>query len=163
MERFRAAYGASRLHLLAVVASFALAGYGFFRIVESPSPAGTLVYFGVAVLAHDLLAFPFYSTLNLIAHRSLVAPTDSWLGRRRVPAINYVRIPFALSVIALLLFFPLILGLDSARYTASTGESVDVYLGRWLALCTVLFAASALVYAVRLRLAPRGGRAGEGG
>jgi len=155
VARFRAAYGASPLHLLAVVASFAVAGYGFLRIFDSPSPESTLIYFGAAVFAHDLLAFPFYSTLNLIAHRSLVEPADSWLARRRVPAINYVRVPSVLGGIAFLLFFPLILGLGAERYEDSTGESVDVFLTRWLLLCGVLFAGSALLYAVRLRLASR--------
>jgi hypothetical protein len=157
MGGLRSRYGASPLHLLAVMASFAVAGYAFFRIVESPAPLGTLIYFAAAVFAHDLIAFPFYSTLNLVAHRSLVAPTDNWLARRRVPAINYVRVPFLLSGISFLLFFPLILGLDSHRYEASTGLSVDVFFTRWLGLCAVLFAGSALIYAIRLRRAGRRG------
>ena len=37
MARFRSLYGDSPLHLLAVLASFAIAGYAFLRIVENPS------------------------------------------------------------------------------------------------------------------------------
>ena len=37
VARFRSLYGASPLHLLAVIASFAIAGYGFLRIFDSPS------------------------------------------------------------------------------------------------------------------------------
>ena len=46
-------------------------------------------------------------------------------------------------------FFPLILGLG--RYERATTLSQDVYLGRWLAISGALFAASALLYAVRAR------------
>lgn len=185
MDRLRAAYGASPLHLLAVIASFALAGYGFLRITEGRSAVGTLVWFAAAVVAHDLLAFPLYSALNLLAGRALGGREESGAGdaagarRSSVPPLNYVRVPFVLSAIAFLLFFPLILGLSAERYEDSTGQGVGVFLTRWLLLCGVLFAASALLYALRLRLrrTPReppafcrpegdkvhGGRAGEGG
>jgi hypothetical protein len=155
MDRLRTAYGASPLHALAVVASFAVAGYGFLRIAQSPSALGTFVWFAAAIFAHDLLAFPLYSTLNLIAHRSLVEPSDEWLESRRVPAINHLRVPAILSGVAFLMFFPLILGLDSARYAADTGLDVDVFLGRWLGICAALFLGSALIYAIRLRRAGR--------
>lgn len=183
MDRLRAAYGASPLHLLAVIASFALAGYGFLRITEGRSAVGTLVWFAAAVVAHDLLAFPLYSALNLLAGRALGGRDESGAGdaagarRSSVPPLNYVRVPFVLSAIAFLLFFPLILGLSAERYEDSTGQGVGVFLTRWLLLCGVLFAASALLYALRLRRTPReppafcrpegdkvhGGRAGEGG
>ena len=97
MARFRSAYGDSPLHLLAVLASFAIAGYAFLRIVENPSALGTLVWFGGAAVAHDLIAFPLYSALNLIAHRSIEGPDDAREERRRVPLINHVRIPAFLS------------------------------------------------------------------
>jgi hypothetical protein len=153
MHRLRAAYGASPLHALAVLASFAVAGYAFLRIAQSPSALGTFLWFGAAIVAHDLLAFPLYSTLNLIAHRSLVAPSDAWLESRRVPALNHLRVPAILSGIAFLMFFPLILGLSSDRYAADTGLSADVFLTRWLAICAALFLGSALIYAIRLRRA----------
>ena len=151
MARFRSAYGDSPLHLLAVLASFAIAGYGFLRIVESPSALGTLVWFAGAAVAHDLIAFPLYSALNLIAHRGIEGPGDAWEERRRVPLINHVRIPAFLAGLALLMFFPLILGLDAANYEKDSGVSGDVFLTRWLGLCAALFLGSALIYAVRLR------------
>jgi hypothetical protein len=157
MVRFRFAYGDSPLHLLAVIASFALAGYAFLRIVENPSALGTLVWFAGAAVAHDLIAFPLYSALNLIAHRSIEGPDDAWEERRRVPLINHVRIPAFLAALALLMFFPLILGLDAANYEKDSGLSGDVFLTRWLGLCAALFLGSALIYAVRLRRAARGG------
>jgi hypothetical protein len=151
MARFRSAYGDSPLHLLAVLASFSIAGYAFLRIVESPSALGTLAWFGAAAVAHDLIAFPLYSALNLIAHRSIEGPEDTWEERRRVPLINHVRIPAFLAALALLMFFPLILGLDSSNYERDTGLSPDLFLTRWLGLCAALFLGSGLIYAVRLR------------
>jgi hypothetical protein len=158
MVRFRSAYGDSPLHLLAVLASFAIAGYAFLRIVENPSALGTLVWFGGAAVAHDLIAFPLYSALNLIAHRGIEGPKEAREERRRVPLINHVRIPAFLSALALLMFFPLILGLDSANYEKDAGLSGDVFLTRWLGLCAALFLGSALIYAVRLRRSMRGGQ-----
>jgi hypothetical protein len=157
MARFRSAYGDSPLHLLAVLASFAIAGYAFLRIVENPSALGTLIWFGGAAVAHDLIAFPLYSALNLIAHRSIEGPEDTWEERRRVPLINHVRIPAFLSALALLMFFPLILRLSATNYEKDAGLSPDVFLTRWLGLCAALFLGSALIYAVRLRRATRGG------
>jgi hypothetical protein len=155
MARFRSAYGDSPLHLLAVLASFAIAGYGFLRIVENPSALGTLVWFGGAAVAHDLIAFPLYSALNLIAHRSIEGPDDAWEDSRRVPLINHIRIPAFLAGLALLMFFPLILGLDATNYERDAGLSGDVFLTRWLGLCAALFLGSAIIYAVRLRRASR--------
>ena len=155
MARFRSAYGGSPLHLLAVLASFAIAGYAFLRIVESPSALGTLVWFAGAAVAHDLIAFPLYSALNLIAHRTVEGPDDAWEERRRVPLINHIRIPAFLSALALLMFFPLILGLDATNYEKDAGLSGDVFLTRWLGLCAALFLGSAVIYAVRLRVAAR--------
>lgn len=153
MTRLRAAYGASSLHFLAAIASFAIAGYAFFRIVENPSAVGTIAWFAAAIVAHDLIAFPLYSGLNLIASRGLGG------GRRHaarlVPVINHVRIPAFLALLSLLLFFPEILGLDSRNYERDTGLGTGVFLGRWLGLCAVLFLGSALIYAVRLRRASR--------
>jgi hypothetical protein len=157
MARFRSAYGDSPLHLLAVLASFAIAGYAFLRIVEQPSAIGTLVWFLGAAVAHDLIAFPLYSALNLVAHGSIEGPEDAWEERRRVPLINHVRIPAFLAGLALLMFFPLILGLDATNYEKDSGVSGDVFLTRWLGLCAALFLGSAVIYAVRLRRSMRRG------
>jgi hypothetical protein len=162
VARLRSAYGASPLHVLAVIASFAIAGYAFLRIAEGPSALGTFVWFGAAIFAHDLLAFPLYSALNLIAHRSLVGSGEE-RPARRVPAINHLRIPALLSALYFVLFFPLILGLSSDNYLADTGVSADGYLERWLGICAALFLGSALIYAVRLRIAAGEDSDGNGG
>jgi hypothetical protein len=151
MGRLRSAYGDSPLHLLAVLASFAIAGYAFLRIVESPSALGTLIWFAGAIALHDLIAFPLYSALNLIAYRSFVGPRGVPRSARRVAQINYIRIPVFLAGLALLMFFPLILGLSDHNYRRDTGLGTGVFLDRWLGLCAALFLGSAVLYAVRVR------------
>ena len=158
--RFRALYGASPLHLLAAIASFAVAGYAIFRIFETPTALGFLVWFGAAILAHDLIAFPLRALLDLIATQSL-GGTGSRDSELRVPALNHLRVPALLSLLALLLFFPLILGIPADNYEGDTGISIDVFLGRWLGIVAVLFIGSALIYAVRLGRAERRARADD--
>lgn len=158
MSRARALYGASPLHLLAVLATFAIAGYAFFQLFDNPTGLETAIWFVAAIVAHDLIAFPLYSALNLIADRSLAgAGTGARAGgaERSVPAINHLRIPTYLSAMALILFFPEILGLSSSNYEDDTGLSAGVFLGRWLGICAALFLGSALIYAIRLRRARR--------
>jgi hypothetical protein len=143
-------YGDRPLHLIAVVISFGIAGYAFLQIAGNPGPVSFAVFFVGAILAHDLIAFPIYSSLNAVAGR---AARTVALG----PAtINYLRVPGLLSGFALIAWFPLILALDSGNYESSTGTSPPDYLGRWLALTALLYAASGIVYALRSR---RPGRA----
>jgi hypothetical protein len=159
MRRLRSAYGDSPLHLLAVLASFAIAGYAFLRIVESPSALGTLVWFVGAIALHDLIAFPLYSALNLIAYRSFVGPRGVPRRAGRVALVNHIRIPVFLAGLALLMFFPLILGLSDENYRRDTGLGTGVFLARWLGLCAALFLGSAVLYAVRVRRARTAGQA----
>jgi hypothetical protein len=137
----RRAYGAGPLHMLSTVAALALAAYAFSRIFAGAQAANIVLWFVGAVVLHDLIAFPLYTALNRLA-----------LGRRMVAgAVNYIRVPVLLSALSFLVFFPLILGLRSESYERQTSLSTDVYLGRWLLICGGLFAASALLYAVRAR------------
>lgn len=149
---FRRAYGSGALHLIAVVASLALAGYAFLEIADRPAPLNFAVWFALAIVAHDLVAFPLYSLLGAIAGRALLPAGET--GR---VALNHVRVPALLSGLALVAWFPLVLGLDAARFEAATGLSADPYLGRWLLLTAVLFAGSGLLLAVRLRASARPG------
>lgn len=151
--RFRRLYGEPPLHLLAVIATLAVAGYGFFRIYQNPDALNAAIWFGGAIVAHDLIAFPLYTALNLIAHRSIVGKRHDSGERRLVPVLNYVRVPLMLSGLAFILWFPLILGLSEDRYFAQSGESTDIFLQRWLLLSAALLVGSALLYAVRLRRA----------
>jgi hypothetical protein len=146
MRRLLRWYGASPLHLLALLACFGLAGYAAARLVSS-RPVAVLVWFGGAVVAHDLLLMPLYSladrsAMAAIRHREPNLPAAPW--------INYVRVPGALSGLLLLVWFPLILRLRSP-YHASTTLSADPYLWHWLAVTGTLFLLSAVAFALRLR------------
>jgi hypothetical protein len=143
-------YGASPLHLLALLACFGLAGYAAARLVPS-RPLGVAAWFLGAVIGHDLLLMPLYSladrsAMAAIRHRDPQLPVTPW--------INYVRVPAALSGVLLLVWFPLILRLRSP-YHASTTLSADPYLWHWLAVTGALFLLSAVAFALRLRGRPR--------
>ena len=59
----------------------------------------------------------------------------------------------AFSLLVLLAFFPLILGLSEPEYHRASGLTTQPYLWRWLAVTGVLFAGSAVLYALRCRRA----------
>ena len=145
--RFRREYGSGPLHLVALAASFSLAGYALLQVLDLANGLNFLLWFGAAAIAHDLVLVPLYSLMALIAYRGLGAGPGEPV---RVAALNHLRIPAALSGLALLVWFPLILRL-SDRYERATALSVEPYLGRWLLLTGVAFALSGLVFAVRVR------------
>ncbi|MFF3456874.1 hypothetical protein ACFYXH_21570 [Streptomyces sp. NPDC002730] len=148
---FRARYGASPLHLLLVLCSFALAGYAGIRLLDGEEPWMVVVWFVGAALLHDLVFLPLYTLTDRAAL--------TVLGRRREPAAegnppmwgwtNYVRVPVYLSGVLLLTYFPLILG-QVDNFTAYTGLPDDVFLGRWLLITAVLFGLSALLLLARM-------------
>jgi hypothetical protein len=158
--RIRHWYGAHPLHLLALLAAFALAGYAVRAVIAAGQFRGFAIWFAVAIVGHDLLLFPLYSLADLSVRRLL-----PWDARRKQgrpgssaqvpgpPLINYVRIPVAFSLLLLLAFFPLILGLSEPEYHRASGLTTQPYLWRWLAVTGVLFAASAVVYALAWRRA----------
>jgi len=143
MGALRGRYGAGPLHLLAVLASFAIAAYAFFEIAERPAPLSFALWFGGAVVAHDLIAFPLYSLFGLLAGRGAAGSAGPW--------VNYVRVPALLAALAFVVWFPLILGLSGERYEAASGLTTDPFLGRWLLLSAALFAGSGFLYALRMR------------
>jgi hypothetical protein len=160
-SRIRHWYGANPLHLLALIAAFALAGYAVRAVIEAGQFRGFAIWFGVAIVGHDLLLFPLYSLADLSVQRLL-----PWGASRRrssrqgaaapgevpgPPVINYMRIPAAFSLLLLLVFFPLILGLSEPEYHRASGLTTHPYLWRWLAVTGVLFAGSAIIYALRWR------------
>ncbi|MEU0568025.1 hypothetical protein ABZ297_21935 [Nonomuraea sp. NPDC005983] len=147
-----ARYGADPLHLLALIACFALAGYAASRVVAAGIWVGFLVWFVGAAIVHDLLLYPLYAIADVAAQRR------PWRRRRPpsppvawAPSINYVRVPAALSGLLFLIWFPLILRFSEANYRRSTALDLSPYLGRWLLITGVLFAGSALAYAIRTR------------
>ncbi|WP_326682084.1 hypothetical protein [Streptomyces sp. NBC_01237] len=154
MNRFRSLYGASPLHLLLVLCSFALTGYAGIRLLSGAEPWKVVLWFVGAALLHDLVLLPLYTVTDRAA--------QTLLGERREPAapsetarpamrwINYVRVPVFLSGVLFLTYFPLILQRVSYRFTLYTTLSTDVYLGRWLLITAALFAISALTLLIRM-------------
>ena len=109
-----------------------------------------LIWFGAAVVAHDLVLFPLYA----LADRSvttLLRPRRRMPDRGvpRVPPLNYVRVPALGSGLMLLLFLPGIIEQGRSSYAAATGQTQQPYLGRWLLLTAALFAVSAASYAAK--------------
>ncbi|RSS03965.1 hypothetical protein [Streptomyces sp. WAC00469] len=156
MSRFVRWYGSSPLHLLVLIASFALTGYAMVRLFAL-RPLGVVLWFVGAAVVHDLILLPLYSLVDrsaqaVLRHRAPRMPCPPW--------INHLRVPAFLSGVLLLVWFPLVFAL-SRPYPEATGLPIDVYLGRWLALTAVLFLASAVAFAVRLRRLRHTDGAGE--
>ncbi|MFJ3234902.1 hypothetical protein [Streptomyces sp. NPDC086787] len=156
MARFVRWYGSGPLHLLVLITSFTLTGYAMVRLF-AVRPWEVAIWFVGAAILHDLILLPLYSladlsALSVLRHRAADGPTVPW--------INYLRVPAFLSGLLLLVWFPLILRL-AAPYPGDTGLSDSVYLGRWLAITGVIFAASAVAFAARLRRIRRPARCDE--
>jgi hypothetical protein len=158
LNRFRTVYGSNPLHLLTLVAGFALFGY----VVVTIKPTtlwntntwwqSILVWFAAAIIAHDLVLFPVYALIDriLVTGRRL-RPR----AKASVSALNYVRIPAMGTGLTLLVFLPGIIEQGAPAYTAATGQTQEPFLGRWLMLTAVMFAVSAVLYGVRLAAARR--------
>lgn len=139
-------YGASPGHLVALVLGGAVSAYAVTRVPSLPALVAIGVWFVAMLLAHDLVLFPVYAALDNAVRRVRGAARS---GGRGVPWINHLRVPVVFSGLLLIAWFPLILGL-SKGYQGSTGRSIDPFLGRWLLVTVVLFAASGLLYAGRV-------------
>lgn len=137
----------SPFQLLLLAASFALAGYAGVRLLADDWFAVAVWFVGAALL-HDLVLLPLYA----VADRSVVRGLGA-AGRREW--VMYVRVPAALSGLLLLVWFPLISGMVDRRYRLGTGLSPEGFLARWLLITAVLFGASALLLALRLRRATK--------
>ena len=151
LAHFRTAYGSHPLHLLTLVAGFALLGY----VIATISPAALwndrtwwqsiLVWFAVAIVAHDLVLFPVYA----LADRILLASSRF---RTRVSVVNYVRVPALASGLTLLVFLPGIIEQGARTFYAATGMTQEPFLGRWLLFTAAVFGLSAILYALRSAL-----------
>ncbi|MEU9338577.1 hypothetical protein AB0D49_36420 [Streptomyces sp. NPDC048290] len=134
----------SPLQILLLVCSFALAGYAGVRLFAGDWLGVALWLVGAALL-HDLVLLPLYAG----ADRALVGGLGA-LGHRDLAM--YVRVPAALSLLLLVVWFPLISGMVSEeRYRSATGLSSAGLLTRWLVVTAVLFGGSAVLLAVRGR------------
>ncbi|WP_428342531.1 hypothetical protein [Mycobacterium sp.] len=160
LAAFRKVYGSHPLHLLTMLAGFAL--FGYVVVTATPStlwkPEGAwwhsmAVWFLAAFLAHDLVVFPIYALIDRILgtrdSRSLIH------GERRVPVRNYVRVPALGSGLLLIIFFPGIIRQGASLYSDDTGLTQEPFVGRWLMLTAIMFGVSALAYGIRSVLLAR--------
>jgi hypothetical protein len=159
MNRFRRVYGSHPLHLLTLIAGFALLGYAVATIkpvaLWNPNVwwQSIAVWFAAAIIAHDLVLFPVYA----LADRLLTSTRRR--GRpAKVPVLNYIRAPALGAGLSLLVFLPGIIKQGAPTYWAATGQTQDPFLGRWLLLTAAMFGVSAAVYAVRLVRSRQGQR-----
>lgn len=154
LAAFRKVYGSHPLHLLIMLAGFALLGYVIVTATPSAlwKPEGAwwhsmALWFVAAFLAHDLVVFPIYSLVDRILGSRTSRPRSR--SQSGVPVRNYVRVPALGSGLLLLIFFPGIIRQGSALYFDDTGLTQEPFLGRWLMLTAIMFGLSALAYGIR--------------
>ncbi|OBJ08789.1 hypothetical protein [Mycobacterium sp. 1465703.0] len=152
---FARIYGSHPLHLLTMIAGFALLGYviAVIKPVTLWNPhvwwQSIIVWFAAAIIAHDLVLFPVYASLDRLLSRNRAQPQLERAGAR-VPVLNYFRVPTLGASLTLLVFLPGIIKQGAATYRAATGQTQEPFLGRWLLLTAAMFAISAAIYAVRV-------------
>jgi len=145
---FRRWYGGSPLNLLIMLVGFCIGGYAASRIyVSSPVWLSIAVWFVCCILGHDIVLWPAYLIVDRLGS---LLPRARASTPRTVPWLNHIRIPVGLSLLLLLVFFPLILKQAGGEYEGTTGLSLSVYLGHWLLVSAIFFAVSALWYGLRL-------------
>lgn len=150
---FARTYGSHPLHLLTMIAGFALLGYviAVVKPVTLWNPhvwwQSILVWFAAAIVAHDLALFPAYALVDRMLSGGRARPGRVDAG---VPVLNYLRVPALGAGLTLLVFLPGIIEQGAGTYQAATGQTQDPFLGRWLLLTAAMFAVSAGSYGARL-------------
>lgn len=142
MGEFRRAYGAAPWHLLLLLGCFVVTGWIALRLAGEPMAGRMLLWFVGAAVAHDLVLFPVYASVDRVLRAE-------WEGGGTPSVLNHVRVPALGAGLLLLVYLPGILGLGAGTYTRATGMAPQARFGQWLAVSAVLFAASALLYAAR--------------
>lgn len=158
VSRFSRFHGSHPAHLLLVTAGFVVVA----AVIATMTPAALwnprswwqsiAVWFVVAIIAHDLIAFPVYALADRISHRTTCARSAS-----PIRLINYVRLPSMAAALTFLIFLPGIIEQGGSAYQAATGQTQEPFLARWLWLTAAFYMAAALTYGVRLILVRRRG------
>ena len=136
----RERYGSSPLHLLAHLAALALASWALLQALQLGGWQRIALWLAGAVVLHDLVLWPAYTTLDRLSRRARPA---GWA--------NYVRVPVGISALLLLAFFPVICGKGERTYARVSGQAWEGYAGRWLLVSALLFAGAAALYLLRSR------------
>lgn len=135
------------VQLLALLASFVVAGYAAVRLLAGDL-IGTGAWFVGSAVVHDLVLFPLYAGIDA-ALVLLLRSHPSWATVAGVRWLNYLRVPVVVSGLLLLVWSPLILRVSGGAYQAASGLSAQPFLPRWLTVTAVLFAISGVILAVR--------------
>ena len=125
------------MRLLAYLTALPLCAWALLEMIDGRTAQRIAVWLVACVVVHDLVVFPLYSG------------ADRGLRRIAGGAVNYVRVPAALSVLMLVVFWGTISGAGERAYTAVSGRQFDGYATRWLLVTAALFAGSAAVYLLR--------------
>jgi hypothetical protein len=133
----RQLYGASPLHLLAHLALLPFCAWALLEVLGARAAANVAVWLVACVILHDLVVLPLYSGV------------DRGVRRATGAAINFVRVPAALSLLMLVVYFGVISGRGEGAFRAASGLEYEGYAARWLLVSAALFAASGLLYLVR--------------
>ena len=135
------------VQLLALLASFVVAGYAAVRLLAGDL-IGTGAWFVGSAVVHDLVLFPLYAGIDA-ALVLLLRSHPSWATVAGVRWLNYLRVPVVVSGLLLLVWSPLILRVSDGAYQAASGLSAQPFLPRWLTVTAVLFAVSGVILVVR--------------
>jgi hypothetical protein len=139
----RRRYGASPLHMAGHLVALALAAWALLQLADTSAFGRVVAWLVAAVVVHDLVLLPAYSGLDRATQRAA--------GR----AVNFVRVPAAISLLLLVVFWGAISGAGEGAYRRASGLGFDGYLERWLLVTAALFAVAALLYAARRRRSAR--------
>ena len=123
--------------LLAYLALLPLCAWALLEVLGGRGSERIALWLVAAVVVHDLVVLPLYSGADRAA--------QTLLGR----SVNHVRIPAALSLLMLVVFWGTIAGAGEPAYRATSGRTFDGYAARWLLATAALFAGSGLVYLLR--------------
>lgn len=150
----RRLYGASPFHLLALLGCLALTAYAVSRLWGNPSLLRIAVWFVGAAIVWDLVIGPLLALADRglrLRWSGLRRSHAQGPGSRRVPVLNYLRLPALLSGVLFAVWAPVILQRSEQIFQLKAGLSQDPYLERWLVITALLFAGSAVLYLLRVR------------
>jgi hypothetical protein len=132
-------YGAHPLHLLAHAVLLPLAAFAILELAGVRAASNIALWFVAAVLLHDFLLLP----ASAAADRAIQVSVPR--------AVNFVRVPAALSALLLLVFFPVICGRSDRTFEGVSGVALHGYAERWLLVTAAFFALSGALYLLRRR------------
>jgi hypothetical protein len=128
------------MRILAHLVTLPLMAFALLQIARSGTATAIFVWLAAAVVLHDAVLWPLYSLLDRVPPRRVV---------------NFIRVPGAISLLLLLVYFPVISGKGNGAFHGVSGLDYEGYLARWLLITAGLFAVSVVIYAGRA-IASRG-------